>query len=66
MKGWTVEKMHDHCKDCAECAASAVEHAIKTDATVGQSALMNGIGQGATILHHAKVTLREDLVKPRG
>lgn len=56
---WKVTKKHDHCKECAELAASAIEHALKTDAGVAQSAYMNGIGEGATVLHHAKVELND-------
>jgi len=32
MASWRVEKMHQHCKGCSECAAAAIEWANKTDA----------------------------------
>lgn len=56
---WTAEKMHDHCKECSECAANAVEHALKTNASRASSAFSNGVGEGAIILHKATVELAE-------
>lgn len=56
---WTAEKMHDHCAACSECAANAVEHALRTNADNAQSSYSDGLGEGATTLHWAKVVMTD-------
>lgn len=58
MAGWCVTKMHEHCKECSECAANAVGHALKTNGVRASSAYMNVTGPEATILHQADVELK--------
>jgi hypothetical protein len=60
---WNVTKLHDHCKSCAELAATAIEHCLKTDATVGSSSYMDGVGESARVLHHARVELKPGFVE---
>jgi hypothetical protein len=58
MKGWTVNKMHDHCAPCAELAASAVEHANKTGGVQATSSYTT-VDDIRTVIHQAHVERTE-------